>query len=335
MNIIRGKIKSAVKGVIYGIEGIGKSTFAGKWAKPLFFDVERGSGQLEVDRVIPTNYTEFRAMLTEFDRSPGDYKTLVIDSCDWLEKQMIQNICQAANIDSIEKYERGYGKGWTKLAEDWGKLLDELDRIRIKHGVNVLFIGHAKIKRYEPADDNGHDRYTLTMSDKTAELLKKWSDLTLFVKYDTYTVEENGKIKVKGGNKRVMYSTFHPCWDAKNRYGLPDKMDLDFAKIEHIFDMTPEPEPESESPSEPAPVPPVDAAQTNGDPELKDLQDQVAALLNSNSIGCGELAAQLEKRGYVPCGTPLKNYNPKTLRLIIDKWSIILNNIKIARSKGA
>lgn len=341
MNIVRGKIIEPVKGIVYGIEGIGKTTFASKWEKPLFLDLEKGSGQLDVDRISPATYAEVKSVITELKADPKGYKTLVIDSCDWLEKMMIQHICQSANIDSIEKYEKGYGKGWNKLAEDWGKLLDELDRIRLQKGLNILFIGHAKIKRYEPADDTGHDRYTLTMNDKTADLLKKWSDLTLFVKYDTYTVEENGKIKVKGGNKRVMYSVFHPCWDAKNRYGLPEKMDLDYDKIKHIFETAPtsmsepaEPTPEKapEPVKNPDPVTVTEPEEVSE--EVKELQRQVTALLNDNSIGVGELAAQLEKRGYVPAGTPLKNYNEKTLRLIVSAWDKIQNNIKIARAKG-
>ena len=357
MNIEKGKKELPVKGIVYGVEGIGKTTFASKFPRPLIIDVENGSWQMEVDRICPQTYAEFKAVVKELTTDSQGYQTLVIDSADWLEKMMIQHICQSANIDSIEKYEKGYGKGWNKLCEDWGSLLDALDRLRTKNGVNLLFIGHSKIKRYEPADDSAYDRYTLNMSEKTCELLKKWSDLTLFVKYDTYTVEENGKIKVKGGGKRVMHTSFHPCWDAKNRYGLPEKLDLDFSKIAHIIPAGSECEmrkaegeemrnaecgmrkAEDEMRNAECGMRKAEdemrkAQEVQQSDEQKSLWKQAASLLDANGIGVSELAAQLEKRGIVPAGTPFRNYNVPTLRRIIDKWEIIHNNIRIARQNS-
>ena len=242
MQITTGKQVQPVKGIVYGVEGIGKTTWAAKWPKPLFIDVENGSWQLDVSRVVPETFAEFKNVINQIAEDNQGFQTLVIDSADWLETMMIKHICMEAGINSIEKYEKGYGKGWSKLAEDWAHLLDQLDRIRLKKRMNILLVAHSRIKRYEPADDSGHDRYTLTLAEKSADVVKKWSDLTLFVKYDTFTIEENGKVKVKGGDKRVMYSKFHPCWDAKNRYGLPDKMPFEFEPIAGIFQRQPEAE---------------------------------------------------------------------------------------------
>ena len=339
MNIEKGKKELPVKGIVYGVEGIGKTTFASKFPRPLIIDVENGSWQMEVDRICPQTYAEFKAIIKELTADSQGYQTLVIDSADWLEKMMIQHICQGANIDSIEKYEKGYGKGWNKLCEDWGSLLDALDRLRTKNGINLLFIGHSKIKRYEPADDSAYDRYTLNMSEKTCELLKKWSDLTLFVKYDTYTVEENGKIKVKGGGRRVMHTSFHPCWDAKNRYGLPEKLDLNFATIAHIIPAGKEcgmrnAEGGMQEVNAECGMRNAECGEVQQSDEQKALWTQAASLLDANGIGISELAAQLEKRGIVPPGTPFRNYNVPTLRRIIDKWDIIHNNIRIARQNS-
>ena len=242
MQITTGKQVQPVKGIVYGVEGIGKTTWAAKWPKPLFIDVENGSWQLDVSRVVPETFAEFKNVINQIAEDNQGFQTLVIDSADWLETMMVKHICMEAGINSIEKYEKGYGKGWSKLAEDWAHLLDQLDRIRLKKRMNILLVAHSRIKRYEPADDSGHDRYTLTLAEKSADVVKKWSDLTLFVKYDTFTIEENGKVKVKGGDKRVMYSKFHPCWDAKNRYGLPDKMPFEFEPIAGIFQRQPEAE---------------------------------------------------------------------------------------------
>ena len=347
MDIITGKKVLPVKGIVYGVEGIGKTTFASKWPNPLFIDVENGSWQMDVARVVPKTYAEFKAVLHELRNDMRGYQTLVIDSADWLETMLIKHICAEANITSIEKYETGYGKGWNKLAEDWASLLDYLDRLRLDKGVNILFIGHSKIKRYEPADDSGHDRYTLVLAEKSADVLKKWSDLTLFVKYDTFTVEENGKTKIRGGDKRVMYSSFHPCWDAKNRYGLPEKMDFRFENIAKIFAANPEPEtpppataecvksdlacghkypredalPPDDAPPAQTPPPPID-------PEQESLLKSVEDLLKTSGIGFGELAAEIERKGVMPAGTPIRNYGKPLLTRIISHWDAILHNIK-------
>lgn len=349
MEIVTGKKALPVKGIIYGVEGIGKTTMAAKWPKPLFLDVENGSWQMDVARVIPGSYAEFKDCIRQLCSDAQGYQTLVIDSADWLETMMIKHICTEANIVSIEKYEKGYGKGWNKLAEDWSTLLDRLDMIRTKQGMNILFVAHSRIKRYEPADDSGHDRYTLTLAEKSADVLKKWSDLTLFVKYDTFTVEEGGKVKVKGGDKRVMYSQYHPCWDAKNRYGLPDKMPFEFSAIAGIFQRTPEPEkPAADTPAENSPEtapvtqkepdPSNHPAQSGNapqepaiSPEQAELLEKIDALIKQSGVGYGELAEQIEKKGIVPTGTPIRNYNLQTLNRIIAGWSAIVHNIKLAK----
>ena len=335
MQIITGKQFTPVKGILYGVEGIGKTTFAARWPKPLFLDVERGSGQMDVARVVPGTYAEFKDCIRQLIADGQGFRTLVIDSADWLETMMIKHICAEANIASIEKYEKGYGKGWNKLAEDWSTLLDRLDMIRTKQGMNILFVAHSRIKRYEPADDSGHDRYTLTLAEKSADVLKKWSDLTLFVKYDTFTVEEGGKVKVKGGDKRVMYSQYHPCWDAKNRYGIPDKMPFEFSAIAGIFQRPPEPEtPAAETPAEKSPET-VTVTQKEPDipisPEQAELLEKIDALIKQSGVGYGELAEQIEKKGIVPAGTPIRNYNLQTLNRIIAGWSAIVHNIKLAK----
>lgn len=353
MEIITGKKSTPVKGVLYGVAGIGKTTFAAKWPKPLFLDVEQGSWQLDVARVIPKSYAEFKDCIRQLQADAMGYQTLVIDSADWLEQMMVKHICAEAGISSIEKYEKGYGKGWTKVAEDWAQLLDQLDRLRLTKNMNILFIVHSRIKRYEPADDTGYDRYTLTMSERSTDVLKKWSDLMLFVKYDTFTVEDNGKIKVKGNGKRIMFSQFCPWCDAKSRYPLPDKMPFDFAQIQQIFTMEPLPEqePPKDAPQAPAdapkgetppatppapelppmpPEPPAEAPQTApDDPKHAELLAQVESLIKQSGVGYGEVAGELERKGVVPAGTPLGNYNIATLQRIVSGWSAIVHNINL------
>ena len=50
MKIIRGKIPCAKKVIVYGPEGIGKSTFAAQFPDPLFIDTEDGTKDMDVAR---------------------------------------------------------------------------------------------------------------------------------------------------------------------------------------------------------------------------------------------------------------------------------------------
>lgn len=51
MRITSGKVVRPQKVVIYGAEGIGKSTLAAQFPNPLFIDTEGGTAQLDVRRI--------------------------------------------------------------------------------------------------------------------------------------------------------------------------------------------------------------------------------------------------------------------------------------------
>ena len=229
-NVTRGRQTAAIKGLLYGVPGIGKTTFAAKWPGALFLDVEGSSEQLDNDDIsrvdpTPTTYQEFISVIDQIAVNSMGFKTLVIDTADWLESMMIRQICQDAGCCSIETYGKGYGKGWTKVCETWSTLLDKLERIRKGQGMNILFVAHSRIRKFEPADDIAYDRYTLSQNEKSGDILKKWADIILFTKHSVLVTEnEDGKIKAHSNGKRMMYTTFNPCWDAKNRFGLPESI---------------------------------------------------------------------------------------------------------------
>lgn len=233
MKIINGPQKRAQKAVIYGPEGIGKTTFASKFPDPLFIDMEGGSSHLDVRRVEkPASWPEFLGILKEIT-TEKPCKTIVLDTADWTEQLIIDHVCTKYKQPSIEAF--GYGKGYSYIGEEFSKMLITFDEA-IKAGINVVVIAHAKMRKFEQPDEMGaYDRWEMKLTRQSAPLLKEWADMVLFLNYKTYIVSDNGKNKAQGG-KRVMYTSHHPCWDAKNRHGLPDEMDLDYSNIAHIFD---------------------------------------------------------------------------------------------------
>lgn len=236
LNITKGKQKRAVRCCIYGAEGIGKSTLAAKLPEPLFIDAEGGTFQIDCSRFDqPKSWSDLMEMVTYVIDNPTICKTLVIDTADKAEVLLQEAILREYGVDTIEKVGGGYGKGYTLVAERFQKeLLYRLDKL-IQKGINVCFTAHATMRKFESPEDAPYDRWELKCSKKISPLIKEWVDLLLFCDYQVTLVEEGNKTKAKGSGKRMMHANHKPTYDAKNRYGLPDDMPLDYAPISAVF----------------------------------------------------------------------------------------------------
>lgn len=242
MNITRGIVQRAVKSCIYGVEGIGKSTFASKFPKPLFLDLDKGTARLDVDRIEDiSTWSDLMKTVQDFAYMENNpYETLIIDTADaaarLCEKHVIQTRAQGkTSIEDIP-----YGKGYKMLAEEFATLLIWLE-VLIEKGFNVVILAHAMMKTVTKPDDMGaYDHWELKLpgntSNKIGPLVKEWADLLLFADYKTVLVtdETNNKKKAKGG-KRIMYTSHTPFADAKNRFNLPDQLPFDFGEIAKII----------------------------------------------------------------------------------------------------
>lgn len=235
LKIISGKQTRPQKVVIYGVEGIGKSTLASQFPKPLFIDVEGGTSQLDVPRI--ANVTSWPILLKtveEVAMADAICQTLVLDTADWAERMCTEYVCQKLRVTGIEDV--GYGKGYTYLQEEFSKLLDICSQC-VKRGKNVVILAHAKMRKFEQPDEMGaYDRWELKLSKQCAPITKEWADMVLFLNYKTVvTTTKDGKSKAAGG-KRVMYTVHHACWDAKNRHGLPEELPLEWGEeLANIF----------------------------------------------------------------------------------------------------
>lgn len=225
-----GVVRAALKVVVYGPEGLGKSTLGAEFPSAVFIDVENGTKQLPVARLPrPSSWSILMDEVRETRDGNVPCSTLVVDTADAAEALCIAHLCAKNGWDGIEGI--SYGKGYTYLAEEFGRLLDLLTEV-VEHGTNVLIISHATMRKFERPDESGaFDRFELKLSKKVAPMVKEWADMVLFCDYKTYvTVGKDGKAKASGGS-RVIRTTHNPCWDAKNRFGLPDELPMRLGEL--------------------------------------------------------------------------------------------------------
>ena len=369
VKISNGIVRKRQKVVIYGPEGIGKSTLAAQFPNPLFIDTEGSTGNLNVNRFEdkPTSWTMLTNYIEYVKQNPQVCETLVIDTMDWAERLCVEDILNTYGKKGIEDF--GYGNGYVYVAEAIGRFLNTLQELIDKDICNVVLNCHAQLKKFEQPDEAGsYDRYELKLgkktSSQTAPLVKEWADMILFCNYETYAVaadKDGKKFKAQGG-QRVMYTTHHPCWDAKNRADLPPKIPLDYAQIAHVIEHTPA----ASSAPAPAPTPAiqepavtVNTAQVSAQPpqtqtqqaqqsttsntqaDLSDFEEVSAVnipdnipkplqdLMRTNNVSEEDIRFAVASKGYFPERMPIANYPPDFINgVLVGAWEQVYAMIK-------
>ena len=313
LKISNGRIARAQKVVLYGSEGIGKSTLAAMFPNPLFIDTEGGTAHMDVRRIAkPGTWVELMDILNEVSMTPDICGSLVIDTADWAEQLAVSHVCAKYKKAGLEDF--GYGKGHTYLAEEFTPFFRALDRI-IAAGIHVVVTAHAKMRKFEQPDEMGaYDRWEMKLSKQVAPLLKEWCDLLLFCNYKTIVVATKNDTKKAQGGKRIIHTTHHPCWDAKNRHGLPDEIDLDYGNIAHLF--------ESAAPAASVTDRVTDAAEPTP-------LERVRALMMESQVAEQELQAVVAQKGHFSGMVPVDSYPEAFLTgWVIPHWQKIVETIE-------
>ena len=355
--ITRGKQTKALKVLIYGVEGVGKTTLAAQFPNPLFIDCEGGTDNFDVARFQrPTSWQMLLQEVEQIKQDPSICSTLVIDTIDWAEAEAIRYVCDSHQVKNIEDF--GWSKGYTYLNEEMGKLLNLLTEVR-DAGINVVLTAHMNIRTISLPDDSGaYDRYELKLktakNGNNSQLVKEWADMVLFLNYKQYVVkdEKTKQSKVTGGRERVMYTNHTAAYDAKNRFGLPDELPMKFESIAHLFASAPEKKakdlfgaqnvevvPESAPASAPAPEAPVPPniesmwVPTPYSPEeqaeMQKYDPKLVDLMKANDVHSYEIEwVAADQKGYMAKGQPLGEYPADFVQQwIIPFWSNIMEMI--------
>jgi hypothetical protein len=224
--------------LLVGTEGVGKTTFAADAPSPIFLCAEDGLPPVlgSVPRFPePHSLSDVLDALRTLLRDEHEFRTVVVDTVDWLEPLIWRELCTRNNwldgsgTSDIEK--PGYGKGYVAATEEWRKLLAALDVLRQRKGMEVILLAHATIKMFaNPAGDD-YSRYECKLHKGAAALVKEWADVNLFAVHEEFAREVRGKATRKGVStgRRVIHTERTAAWDAKNRYALPSELPLNYA----------------------------------------------------------------------------------------------------------
>lgn len=232
--VVSGRLVKPMRLLVYGLEGVGKSTFAASAPSPIFLGAEDGTSELDVKRFPqPTCFADGLEAVQELISGTHDYQTLVVDTLDWFEPLVWQQVCVALAkpgrppLRSIE--EPGYGKGYTEAGGYWRQFTAALERLRAARRMDIILLAHSWIKSFKNPAGEDYDRFEMKLHKGAAGMWREWCDAVLFADHDVTTYEDDRKrTKGIGSGARVLHTEHHAAWDAKNRYDLPPTLALDW-----------------------------------------------------------------------------------------------------------
>lgn len=338
----------ALKVVVYGPEGIGKTTFANNFPQPVYIDTEGSTNFIDGQKLPdPTSWTMLLEELEYLKSTPGVARTIVIDTMDWAEALAKQHLMSKNNWDAIDA--SSYGTRYVALADEIGKLLNKLSEL-VELNYNVVLLAHSETKKHELPDELGaFDRYVLKLERRDASLVKEWADMILFANFKTTVITDSKTNSKKAtGGQRVMYTTHKPTWDAKNRLGLADELPFDYEQIrsqlEQVMPQTESvpqvqemqqptvqqappiqqqqvPLPEEPPEQEIQPTPPENAPA----PEYTEvipstIPQDIADLMRLSQLSTQDVMKIIYNAGFMPEGTPIENVPQDLWAHLVSKW---------------
>lgn len=230
--ITKGRQETPDRILIFGVEGVGKSSWAAAAPSPVFVPAEEGTSQLDVARFpAPEKWTDILDAVDGLRVDKHEFKSIVFDTLDAIEPMLWRHICARDKKNGIEEY--GYGKGYVAALDEWRVFLSALERLRRERSMNIIMIAHSMIRPFRNPEAEDYDRYELKLHAKAGGLLKEWCDTVLFAHWETFAAKA-GDSKAKGVSTgaRIASTQRTAAWDAKNRHALPESIPLDYGEYE-------------------------------------------------------------------------------------------------------
>ena len=208
-SVASSKRKRGRKTVLCGTGGVGKTTAASKWPKPVLLATEDGASDLSIPAFFggrpAKDYTELMGPIMELghpDTEPA-FETIIIDSADWAELIFQQHVAASASVDSVADID--FGKGHNQADHLFDSMLRALDCLRETKGMHVVLTCHAGAFKFEDPsgasfDIIGPKLHTNKKGEGAGSILFEWADEFFFIRQPIHRIEQ----KEGFGNKRVI-----------------------------------------------------------------------------------------------------------------------------------
>ena len=225
MKILKGKQPGPRRILLYGKHGVGKSTWAAQAPAPIFLNIEDGLANIECDKTeVLEEFGALMDSLVWLDQKEHAYRTVVIDTIDWVERLIHAKVCAENSVTAIGDID--FGKGYGKCGARWSMLIHWLDQLRIKRRMSVILLAHAEaIKTRNPGEES-YDCWGPAIHRDASELLQEWVDEVLYARTRVFTKQEDEGFKrtrsiAVGGEERFLQCSSNASANAKNRLGMP------------------------------------------------------------------------------------------------------------------
>lgn len=239
MKILTGKQNTARRTMLYGVHGVGKSTWASGAPNALILNLEDGVGDIDCAKTeVLLSFELFMETLNWLATNKHDFKTVVIDTLDWLESLIHAVIAKKANKASIADI--GYGAGYKAALAEWDRVLTALDWLRKERGLNIVALAHAQVKRFDSPETESYDRYQPALHETASAMWQEWCDEVLFASYKVFTrKEDQGFNKERniatGDGLRYVRTQESAAVLAKNRLSMPTEIEFSWAAYAAYF----------------------------------------------------------------------------------------------------
>jgi hypothetical protein len=219
---------------VHGGPGIGKTTFAANAPDAVFIRTEDGLGNIEATAFpMAKTFADVMEAITSLASENHDFKWLVLDSLSALEPMIWAQVASDDNKKNIE--ELGYGKGYIIALEKWRELLDGLAFLASEKKIGSILIAHSDIVRHEPPDMAAYDRTQIKLHKRAFQLIYERADVIGYAAPEIFISKDGDPKSLKGARnlatgsgQRWLHLVEKPAFIAKNRYQMPEKIQLDW-----------------------------------------------------------------------------------------------------------